>query len=490
MSRFNQPAVGTKTVNQAGGVAYQQTPELELASLLLTTFVKSEAYRTEAQVLDRVKELIKLCDKKFVAQAAVYARNEYGMRSISHVVASELAKYTGGLDWAKDFFAAVVRRPDDITEILAYHAANNGKVPNAMKKGLAASFGKFDGYSLAKYRGEGHAYKLVDAANLMHPKATEKNAEALRQLMRGELRSTDTWETKLSAAGQGGASEDDKIENKREVWVELISTGKLPYFALLRNLRNIVEQAPEMVGAACRMLVDEKAIRKSLVLPFRFLTAYDELAKLGSVSAVREVLMALNRAVDISLGNLPDFGGKSLVVLDVSGSMTQMVSNPNPAQIGALFAAVLAKATNADIMTFAVDAQYHQYNPMDSTVTISNSLRFGGGGTNFASIFQRATEKYDRVFLLSDMQGWMLPPYLTHTMQASSSPVPSYNDYKQKTGANPYIYSFDLTGGGTTQFPADRVFCIAGYSDKVLTLLPKLEQDRNALVNVIKAVTF
>jgi len=489
MPKFNAPAVGTKTVNQAGGVSYQQTPELELASLLLTSFVKAEAYRTEPQVLARLKELVGLCDKKFVAQAAVYARNEYGMRSVSHVVASELAKYTAGQDWAKAFYAAVVRRPDDITEILAYHAANNGKVPNAMKKGLAASFAKFDGYSLGKYRGEGHAYKLVDAANLLHPKPTERNAEALKQLVRGELRSVDTWENKLSAAGQG-ASEDEKIENKREVWVDLITSGKIGYFALLRNLRNIIEQAPEMVGAACRMLTDDRLIKKSLVLPFRYLTAYDELAKLGAASGVREVLMALNRAVDISLGNLPDFGGKSLVVLDVSGSMTQTHSNPQPAVIGALFAAVLAKATSADIMTFAEVARYHQYNPMDSTITISNGLRFGGGGTNFGAIFQTASEKYDRVFLLSDMQGWMVQAGNGWGYAATSSPVPSYNEYCKTTGANPYIYSFDLTGGGTTQFPADRVFCIAGYSDKVLTLLPKLEKDRNALVSEIRAVTF
>jgi 60 kDa SS-A/Ro ribonucleoprotein len=488
MAKFNAPAVGTKTVNQAGGVAYQQTPELELASLLLTSFVKAEAYRTEADVLARVKELIGKCDKLFVAKAAVYARNEYGMRSISHVVASELAKFAAGQDWAKNFYAAVVRRPDDITEILAYHTANNGKVPNAMRKGLAMSFDKFDGYSLAKYRGEGHAYTLVDAANVLHPKPVERNAEALAQLMRGELKSVDTWESKLSAAGQG-ASEDEKIENKREVWVDLITSGKIGYFALLRNLRNIIEQAPEVIGAACRLLTDDKLIKKSLVLPFRFLTAYDELAKLGGNSAVRDVLVALNRAVDISLSNLPDFGGKSLVVLDVSGSMMQQPTNPQPAKIGALFAAVLAKATNADIMVFANDAQYHSYNPMDTTMTIANSLRFGGGGTNFGSIFQRATGKYDRVFLLSDMQGWMVSVN-TLMGQATSSPVPTYNQYCKVTGANPFIYSFDLTGGGTTQFPTDRVFCIAGYSDKVLALLPKLEQDKHALVNVIKAVTF
>ena len=480
MSRFNPPAVGTKTTNLAGGVAYWQAPELELASLLLTSMVKDEAYRTDAQALARLRELVARCDKKFVAQAAVYTRHEYGMRSITHAVASELARYIGGTDWARHFYHAVVRRADDITEILAYHAAVNGKLPNAMKRGLAQAFGKFSPYQLAKYRGEGKGFKLVDAANLLHPKPTETNGEALAQLMRGQLKSFDTWENQLSAAGQQAGSEDEKQAFKKEVWVELVRSGKLGYFALLRNLRNILEQAPEVLGEALRLLTDDRLIKKSLVLPFRFITAFDEIQKTNQGADTRAVLMALNRAVDSSLQNVPKFAGRTLVVLDVSGSM-----QGQPAIIGSLFAAVLVKSNNADLMTFSNDAQYVNVNPMDSTITIANSIRFAAGGTNFAAIFARAAHQYDRVVLLSDMQGWLVP-----NGYQSSSPIPTYNGYCTATGANPFIYSFDLKGYGSMQFPSERVMCVAGFSEKVLTLLPLLEQDRNALVNTIKQVVF
>ncbi|MCB9285123.1 MAG: hypothetical protein H6563_13690 [Lewinellaceae bacterium] len=48
-------------------------------------------------------------------------------------------------------------------------------------------------------------------------------------------------------AGQDAASEEDKAERKAEAWADLIAADKLGYFALLRNLRNIAEQAPELV---------------------------------------------------------------------------------------------------------------------------------------------------------------------------------------------------------------------------------------------------
>lgn len=61
----------------------------------------------------------------------------------------------------------IVFRPDDMMEIIAYYKAKSGKtLPNAMKKGFALAFDKFDGYQIAKYRGENKAVKLVDVVNL------------------------------------------------------------------------------------------------------------------------------------------------------------------------------------------------------------------------------------------------------------------------------------------------------------------------------------
>lgn len=475
MSKFNTASVGTKTVNIAGGKAFQQSPELELISILLTSFGGEQFYRSENALFARLKQLISVCDKKFVAQAIVYARTKFGMRSITHISASELAKYIGGEAWAKGFYNAVVYRPDDMMEILAYHTAQNGKIPNAIKKGFAKAFDRFTKYDLAKYRGEGKGYKLVDVVNLVHPIPTEGNKEAINALVKGELRSFDTWETELTKAGHAAANEDEKAEFKKDAWVKLVREKKIGYFALLRNLRNIIEQAPEVIEQALETLTNEALIKKSLVLPFRFLTAFEEVQKLTDGKIVRSVLVALNKAVDISVNNAPIFDGETLVVLDVSGSMAG-----KPAQIGSLFAAVLVKSNNADFMTFSDSARYRNISPLDSTITIANSIRFASGGTNFRAIFQVANKKYDRVFILSDMQGWI----------GHETPTFEFNAYKKATSANPFVYSFDLNSYGTMQFPENNVFCIAGFSEKIFDTIKLLETDKQALFKAIQSVQF
>lgn len=475
MSRFNVLNAGL-VVNAAGGMGHQQSPELELISILLTSFANEQFYRSSNDTFDRLKTLIKELSErgkaKFVAQAAVYARTEFGMRSITHVVASTLGRYAQGQEWASSFYDGIIHRPDDMTEIVAYHTAHNGKIPNSMKKGFSAAFGRFDAYQLAKYRGATKDVKLVDVVNLVHPVPTDKNREAIASLVKDELRSAETWESKLTAAGQNAESDEEKAEFKKEAWTGLIAERKIGYFALLRNLRNIVEQAPDILPSAIEMLTDATLIKKSLILPFRFQTAAGEISKMTSAAA-RIALVGINKALDISVSNAPVFPGSTLVVLDVSVSMAG-----RPSEIGALFAAVLIKSNNADFIVFADRAGYAQVNPLDSTTTIASSIRFAAGGTNFHSIFQAANQKYDRIIILSDMQGWI----------GRDCPAVSFDSYRQRTGADPFIYSFDLNSYGTMQFPQRKVFCLAGFSEKIFDIMQLLEQDKNALVNTIKAI--
>ncbi len=481
MSKFNatMPKAKTLTENLAGGQAYSQSNELALVSLLLTSFVNDQFYRNSQTTLDELRSLVsKVKDKEFVAKAAIFARDRFGMRSITHALAGELTSQLNGAEWGKNFYDKVVVRVDDMTEILSYYLAyktskDSPKFPNSLKKGFAKAFDKFDGYQLAKYKSENKDVKLVDLVNIVHPVPTVRNSAALEALVKGELKSTETWESKLSKAGQIAESEEDLAQLKADAWDELISTRKIGYFALLRNLRNIINQSPKSVKAACELLVDEKMIKNSRVLPFRFSTAYEEISNLGSSKEVRDVLVAINQALDISVCNVPKFDGETLVVMDVSGSMSG-----KPSEIASLFGAILAKVNNCDVMTFSTSAQYKQYNPMDSVLTIRGSFRYSGGGTNFRSIFEKANKKYDRVIILSDMQGWI----------GYESPTRQFVEYKKRHNANPFVYSWDLAGYGTLQLPEQNVFALAGFSEKVFDIMRMMELDKKALFNEIKAI--
>lgn len=470
MSKFNskKPNVNTpNTTNLAGGKAFKQSMPLELVSFLLTSFMANTFYEKEAAARERLENLVGgQKDLRFAAQAIVYARREFGMRSVSHYGAATLAPLISGQPWAKDFYEAMVQRPDDMLETASIIFARGGKLPASMKKGFAAAFDRFNAYHLAKYRGEGKGLKMVDMVNYVHPKPTEANREALEALMAGTLKNTYTWEAQLSAAG----GDDGK---KKEVWAELIGSGKIGQFALLRNLRNIVMQSPEAIRPAVALLTDRTRIKRSLILPFRYITAFRELEKIGPVvssEAVRHAMLGVASALDISCDNVPKFEGSTLVVLDVSSSMTSAMhtkfdATKTPAAIGALFSAVMMKAWNCDFMTFDGTARYVQYNPADSAVGIITRLHFTGGSTNFHSVFQTANKAYDRIILLSDMQGWV----------GNNAPVESFRAYKKKYNCEPVVYSFDLQNYGTMQFPESKVFCLAGFSDKIFDIMGMLE---------------
>lgn len=480
MSKFNAtiPKGKTKTTNFAGGEAYKQSKELELVSILLTSFVSDTFYRSSNDTLERLKSLLSEVDPKFAAKAAIFARDKFGMRSITHALAGELTSHSTGLDWAKNFYDKVVVRPDDMMEIMGYYLSNKTdakkpKFPNSLKKGFAKAFDRFDGYQIAKYKADSKEVKLVDVVNLVHPVPTSKNKEALSQLISGDLKNTQTWESMLSQAGQQASNEEELSQLKSDAWKELISSKKIGYFALLRNIRNIINQAPDSINEACQLLTNERMIQSSRVLPFRFKTAHDEISNLPSSSATRNVLVALDSALGISVSNVPKFDGETLVVVDVSGSMSG-----KPSEIASLFAAILAKSNNCDVMTFANNAKYVNYNPNDSVLTIRNSFRFTGGGTNFQDIFLKANKPYSRVILLSDMQGWI----------GYNTPSKQFAQYKEKFGANPFVYSWDLQGLGSMQFPENNVFALAGFSDKVFDVMKWLETDRNQLYKMIDSI--
>ena len=467
MSRFNAVKTVPTTTNLAGGVAYEMSNEMALVSLLLTSFGDDKYYAKANDEFKRLEALISACDKYFAAQAIVFARTVFGMRSITHVAASLLAKHISGEEWAQRFFTMVVRRPDDMTEIVAYHKMRKQKLSNAMKRGFAKALEGFDRYQISKYRGEGKTVKLVDIVNLCHPVENDYNGGAISALVKGELKQEETWEAMLSQAG----SDKDK---KREVWHSLIDAKKLGYFALLRNLRNIVQlDDDELKNKAYGVLTNEYLIDKSLVLPFRFDTAYEEMRKIGAIEAMRQV----SRACEISCKNVPKLSGKTLVALDVSGSMCG-----RPSQIGSLFAAVLAKSNDVDVMTFDDRARYVVFNPDDSLMTIKSSFRFTGGGTNFNSVFATANKRYDRIILLSDMQSWDNSCWYGDARKGIKA-------YRLAWNPSCKFYSFDLEGYGTLSIPEHDTYCLAGFSDKIFDIMANIEADKKALINEIKKIS-
>lgn len=485
MARFNSTVKPSPVVNRAGGKAFKQDAELALASLVLTSLVQDQHYRSAVQTMQEVRTLVDSVDSTFAAKTALFARHTYGLRSISHIVAAEIARSVKGERWTRPFFRDVVSRPDDITEILSYYMTNYGKpLPNSLKDGLGQSFAKFNAYQLAKYRQDGKSMSLVDAVRLTHAKPVGKNANALTDLVYGRLATAETWESGLSAAGS-----DEEL--KKEVWVKLLSEGKLGFFALLRNLRNIIQtNDTKLISMAATELTVPDKVKNSGVLPFQFFKAYEALAQLPSVP--QNIQRALETAYSLVLENVPHFDDTTVIMVDISGSMRSHATNA-----GVIASALVRASDDARVILFSDNAEWKN---VDSTISglalVKQFVTWSqGGGTAMGSAFQLlledATIKPSRIVVVSDMQTWAetrgYAGYYSSIYGKFETPNKLYDLLNKKYDEMPMIYAVDLSGYGTTQFPFDRVFQTAGFTDKMFEVMQKLENNRNALVDEIKA---
>lgn len=510
MARYNVKAKPTvlPVVNHEGGKGYQYDSKSELVAMLATG-LDNKYYEKlgerETRLSDVIADVAKT-DKTFVAKALVYARTVMGQRTVTHFGAVELAKALAGDGLGAKFFSkrarkanagGIIYRLDDMLEIAAcYQARNPGKqLSNAIKKGFKAALEAADEYELAKYQAKNRDLSLVDIVNLVHPKPSEKMTPVFAKLMKGELKQFNTVEDKNTKAGQEVAAkvkageitaEEATVElntAKEDNFAELIKERKIGYLALLRNLRNILKTGAktEIVNGACELLTDAKLIKQSLVFPHQIDLALEILLDEFGGQA-NAFVKALNTAYELSIPNLTELfkTGKTAVVFDSSGSMSSAIqlanrNNGSEAAIAkaALIAATLAKGINADVFHFADRCDAIKFNPLDTVNTLKNQFLAKQGsvgyGTAFNSIMRTLNGKYDRVFVISDMQGADM--------------------LDSKEYSNTHIYSVDITGYGTTMFkPGSKVYKIFGYSSDIYELIKKVEIDPQALIKEIEKI--
>lgn len=313
--RVNKAVKAVKIMTHEGATAARIDAEAQLRrSVMANMLFENEFYEDGESIATRIQTLVAQIVRQKdgpqkIADIACEARTQMKLRHVPLLLLVSLirSKLPEARAVVADTILRVVQRPDEMGELVALYwktAAKDDKkmLPAQMKKGLAAAFQKFDEYALAKYDGEA-AVKLRDVLFLSHARPKDDaQAELWKRVTQRELVTPDTWEVALS----GGA-------DKKEAFTRLIEEKKLGALALLRNLRN-------MLGAG----VEDKLIRTGLaemkterVLPFRFITA----AKYAPTMEPE-----LEQAMFRCLEAMPKLAGKTVLVVDNSGSMDSGVS--------------------------------------------------------------------------------------------------------------------------------------------------------------------
>ena len=389
MSKFNENKAGAPMEqNFMGEEAYVLSDKEALTSMVMTTFLTDAYYVTENQLTQNIVELASKCGYEFTAKLALYARTKGNLRSVSHLLAALVCKDSTHSAWLKSFYEHIVLRPDDMSEILACYGKLNDsstgklrKIPNAMKRGFSTVLSNLSPYQIDKYKMKGKSLSLVDIVNLIHPTPNDKNREAYRRLMHGEsldgTYDSKILEKEMAATGQNASNEQELVLAKHDAIKSVLEKG-MPIMNLLRNLRNIMLYAPDLIDEAINQLTNHDKIVNSRLLPFRFMSAYDVIGKLeisdyatneesgtkvafesdlanmsySNLDALKsKVQKALETAMSIACENVPELEGNCAILIDHSGSVrgdwggdskVSPWSSVNTAHIGNLFGSIVA----------------------------------------------------------------------------------------------------------------------------------------------------
>ncbi len=368
-----------------GAVASHINPEQQLRrSVMACLLWEKEFYEDGVTIADRISHLASVVDPAKVALMAIEARLDMKLRHVPLLLAVELARHR---HLTADILDKIIQRPDELTEFLALYW-KDGRCPlsKQVKLGLAQAFTKFDGYQLAKYN-RPKDVKLRDVMFLCHAKRKDyKQKEVFKKLADDTLEPPDTWEVGLSSG-----------KDKKGTWTRLLSENKLGGMALLRNLRNMEQ-----------VKVDEKLIKEALgkmnvsrILPFRFIAAAKYAPQWES---------SIEKAMLKSLEEAPKFKGKTVLLLDVSGSMdwSQVSARSEMTRLDV--------ACGVGICTRDMCEQVAVYTFSQRCVrvadrrgfalrdAITNSQQHGGTYLGMAIKTIDSKENYDRIIIVTDEQ--------------------------------------------------------------------------------------
>lgn len=532
MSKFNRPGLrpqvhspvaSTSSTPDAttheGGAGYSRDAKSELFLLAVTNMVSENTFYEGASERDaRFNTLVHTVahqDLDWLSRFIPWLRSEANMRSASVVAAAEVAAVTTDDNWkgklidgrgpVRVIVDRACQRADEPGEMLAYWLKNHGRrIPFTLRKGLADAVRRlYTEYTLLKYDTPSHAVRFADVIDLVHPTPVDDRQDALfkfalerrhnrdnpvdmkltmiraNQHLRSQasrgitdrlLNPEDlklagmTWEDVLSLVGS-------KVD-KRRLWEALAPT--MGYMALLRNLRNMDEAgvSDELAARVAARLSDPEEVTKSRQLPMRFLSAYRAAPSL-------RWSYPLERALQLSLANVPTLTGRTLIMVDTSGSMNSGFSKDGTLMrwdAAALFGLALAsRCATADVVSFSdgywggAGSRVFHHSPAESVLRGLERWRsegyFIGGGTATAQALRTHFNGHTRVVVLTDEQAF-------RDAVGVDRSVPS----------NVPMYTWNLAGYavGHTPSGADNRHTFGGLTDQAFKMIPLLEAHQDA----------
>ena len=443
-----------KTYNSGAG--FERDAKSKLFLLGVSSFNEDTYYESANLQMTRVKELVsKVLESDdgvaWLAGFTKWLRADANMRSMSIAIALVTAKtmLDQGVTGSRSIVSNVLQRADEPAEAIGYWYTNYGrKLPQPVKRGIAdAAKRLYNERSVFKYDSDSKAIRFADVIQLVHPDPSSLKQSAVFKFAldrRYNDKALPTvkvkdWDGKIVEFTLNVAAEREKVKSLGGVELrKLANEGKLTeylkssgmtweslssiidggmdakaweaviptmgYMALLRNLRNFLNAgvSTEVLDQIAARIADPDEVAKSKQLPFRFWSAYKETEHSNQFS------LAIERAFDASLVNVPALSGRTLILVDMSGSMWGRMSAKSDLMrhdAAALFGAALAKrADEADLVRFGIGSEAIKFTKSTSVLKLKDKLTKDLGGTDLGGALTKHYKGHDRVIILTDEQ--------------------------------------------------------------------------------------
>ncbi|MFC8847962.1 MULTISPECIES: TROVE domain-containing protein [unclassified Micromonospora] len=484
------------TAEGAPGFAREQRAELFL--LAVSNMVGEDTFYEAAADRDaRFRELVAavaVADPDWFARFVPWLRTGAMLRSASVVAALEgaRAQVAAGVPGSRAVVGSALQRADEPGEALAYWLGRHGRaLPKPVKRGVADAVVRlYHERSLLKYDSDGSAVRFGDVIDLTHPVArNDRQGDLFRHALDRRHKRDNPLPESLTVLAARAELTALPVQRRREVtdpavlgaagmtwealagwrqttmdaaaWEAVIPT--MGYLALLRNLRNfdqagVGDAVAEVVAAK---LSDPGEVARSRVLPMRFLSAYNAAPSLRWA-------YPLERALQQTLANVPALDGRTLIMIDTSGSMNSTFSRDGTLRCwdaATVFGlALAARARHATVVSFSTASRVFPAVAGESVLAAVRRFRDGGyfygGGTETEQAVRRHYDGHDRVVILTDEQAHEHgAPDVAHAVPAH---VPTY--------------TWNLAGYRVGHTPAvGNRHTFGGLSDAAFAMIPLIE---------------
>lgn len=484
-----------------GGMGWQRTPKGELFLAAVTSLNEDTFYETADKRAQRIQALAAspeiVNSPEWTLGMVRWLRQEVGLRSITGVVAMTVvkARLDAGLTGTnRQIIEAAISRLDEASDMIAGWMSLYGRnIPSCVRRGVADALRvRLSERSYLKWAGRMNAgsVTLRDVINLTHPKPKNSVQEALIKLVLDESygkKGDDKQLPTIRAYRQFLAMDRDAqiraltgpdakdVIRKAALTHEVIAgaIGTIPadvwetlvpemgYMALRMNLRRIEASGASraLIATINERLSDVDEAAKSRTMPVAFYAAYKN-APLAFAAALQD-------AANASLENVPALKGRTLVLLDRSGSMSYPMSAKSSLSCqdtANVFASALA-IRGESVRVVAFDDHMEDVKVASTDLLrVVDQMPTARGCTytpDAVAYAHKKGEKYDRIIILTDEQ--YRGGSVDNALDTYAPRVP--------------VFTWNLAGYATAQMEARQGrWTFGGLSDKGFQMIPLLER--------------